>query len=94
VSATIQMKAGKNKSTTIPAEALILDREGAYVFVAKGGKAHIKHVKTGLRTPFSVEITSGLSKGDTVIVSGIISLREGVDVNIKEIRHAMNYEVD
>ncbi len=94
VSATIQMKPGKNKSTTIPAEALILDREGAYVFVVQNGKAHIKHVKTGLRTPFSVEITSGLSKGDTVIVSGIISLREGVDVNIKEIRHAMNYEVD
>jgi len=93
-SITIKMKAGKNKSTTIPAEALILDRDGAYVFVAQDGKAHIKHVKTGLRTPFSVEITSGLSKGDTVIVSGIISLREGVPVNIKDVRHSMNYEVD
>ena len=93
-SITLQMKTAQKSSTTIPAEALILDRDGAYVFVVKNGKAHIKHVKTGLRTPFSVEITSGLSKGDTVIVSGIISLREGVPVNIKDIRHGMNYEVD
>ncbi len=93
-SITLQMKTAQKSSTTIPAEALILDRDGAYVFVVKDGKAHIKHVKTGLRTPFSVEITSGLSKGDTVIVSGIISLREGVPVNIKDIRHGMNYEVD
>ena len=93
-SITLQMKTAQKSSTTIPAEALILDRDGAYVFVVKDGKAHIKHVKTGLRTPFSVEIVSGLSKGDTVIVSGIISLREGVPVNIKDIRHGMNYEVD
>jgi membrane fusion protein (multidrug efflux system) len=93
-SITLQMKTAQKSSTTIPAEALILDRDGAYVFVVKDGKAHVKHVKTGLRTPFSVEIVSGLSKGDTVIVSGIISLREGVPVNIKDIRHGMNYEVD
>ena len=93
-SITLKMKAGKNKSATIPAEALILDREGAYVFVVQDGKAHVKHVKTGLRTPISVEILSGLAQGDTVISSGIISLREGVPVQIKEIRHSMNYGVD
>jgi membrane fusion protein (multidrug efflux system) len=54
----------------IPSEAVTLDDAGAYVFVAKGGKAVQTRVKTGLRTPISVGITSGLNESDTVIVSG------------------------
>ena len=90
----VSLEAGQDSSFTIPAEALILDREGAYVFVDKGGKAVIKYVETGLRTPISVQVLSGLEQGDTVIVSGIVSLRPGVGVKIRELRHAMKYEVD
>lgn len=93
-SVKVSMEADRNTSFTIPAEALILDREGAYVFVNKGGKATIKYVETGLRTPISVQVYSGLEQGDTVIVSGIVSLRPGVGVKIRELRHAMKYEVD
>lgn len=93
-SVKVSLEAGQDSSFTVPAEALILDREGAYVFVDKGGKAQIKYVQTGLRTPISVQILSGLDQGDTVIVSGIVSLRPGVGVKIRELRHAMKYEVD
>lgn len=78
---------------SIPAEALTLDKDGAYVFVSKGGKATVKHVETGLRTPISVDVTSGLEEGDSVVVSGLMSMREGVGLKVKEIRHEMNYEV-
>lgn len=90
----VSLEAERDSSFTIPAEALILDREGAYVFVDKGGKAVIKYVETGLRTPISVQVLSGLEQGDTVIVSGIVSLRPEVNVKIREIRHTMKYEVD
>lgn len=90
----VNLSSSRVPSFTIPAEALILDREGAYVFVDKGGKAQIKYVQTGLRTPISVQVLSGLDQGDTVIVSGIVSLRPGVDVKIRELRHVMKYEVD
>ena len=94
VSVDVAMESSNVESFTIPSEALILDREGAYVFVCNQGKAKIKHVTTGLRTPMSVQVLSGLDVGDTVIVSGIVSLRPGIAVNIKDLRHSINYEVN
>ena len=90
----VTMQAGAAKSIPVPAEAFTLDKDGAYVFVATGGKAKIKHVETGLRTPISVNVTGGLNEGDTVITSGLISLREGTSVRIREIRHNTDYEVE
>ena len=78
----------------IPAEALTLDYKGAYVFVAKSGKAVRTYVETGLRTPISVAVESGLSEGDTVIVTGLMNMRDGSNVKIKDIRNAMHYEVN
>ena len=90
----VSMQTGMAKSIPIPAEAFTLDKDGAYVFVATGGKAKIKHVETGLRTPIAVDVTGGLDEGDTVITSGLISLREGASVRIREIRHNTDYEVE
>ena len=90
----VSMQTGMAKSIPIPAEAFTLDKDGAYVFVATGGKAKIKHVETGLRTPIAVDVTGGLDAGDTVITSGLISLREGASVRIREIRHNTDYEVE
>lgn len=79
---------------SVPSEALTLDKDGAYVFVVKGGKATVKRVETGLRTPIAVNVTAGLDEGDSVITSGLISLREGSAVRVREIRHSVNYEVE
>ncbi|NLO23098.1 MAG: efflux RND transporter periplasmic adaptor subunit [Fibrobacter sp.] len=83
----------EQKVFNIPVEALTLDDKGPYVFLAKSGKAEIRYVKTGLRTPISVVVTEGLELGDTVIVSGMMSMRPGAQVQIKELRSPMNYEV-
>lgn len=90
----VDMQTGATNSIPVPAEAFTLDKDGAYVFVAKGGKALIKRVETGLRTPIAVDVTAGLDEGDTVITSGLISLREGSAVRIREIRHNADYEVE
>lgn len=90
----VTVASGRTTSIPVPAEAITLDKDGAYVFVATGGKAKIKHVETGLRTPISVDVVSGLAEGDTVISSGLISLREGSAVRIREIRHNTDYEVE
>ena len=91
---SVSMESARVKTIPVPAEALTLDKDGAYVFVATGGKAKIKHVETGLRTPISVDIVSGLDEGDTVISSGLISMREGASVRIREIRHNTDYELE
>lgn len=59
----------------IPTEALVPDIRGEYVFVYSEGKAARQPVETGIRTPTELEITQGLTKGDTLIVSGIIQLK-------------------
>lgn len=91
---SVSMQSSRVKTIPVPAEALTLDKDGAYVFVATGGKAKIKHVETGLRTPISVDIVSGIDEGDTVISSGLISMREGAAVRIREIRHNTDYELE
>lgn len=93
VSMVVPLDAEAKKSVTIPAEALTLDDNGGYVYVVRGGKAHKTYVQTSLRTPISVTIASGISEGDTVAVSGIISLHEGASVELRDIRNREDYEV-
>lgn len=91
---SVELSTGHAKSIPVPAEALTLDKDGAYVFVAKEGKAQMTRVVTGLRTPISVDVVSGLNEGDTVITSGLISIRQGSSIRIREIRNNTDYEVD
>lgn len=44
------------------------DKKFECVFVKEGGKAKIRIVKTGIQDDTNIEITSGLKKGDVVIV--------------------------
>lgn len=91
---SVELSSGRAKSIPIPAEALTLDKDGAYVFIAKDGKAQMVRVETGLRTPIAVDVVSGLSDGDTVITSGLISIRQGSSIRIREIRNNTDYEVN
>ncbi len=64
----------------IPTEALIPDIQGQKVLVMKGGKATGVRVHTGIRTDTEVQLTDGVQAGDTVITTGLLQLREGMDV--------------
>lgn len=90
----VNLQSGRTKTIPVPAEALTLDKDGAYVFVVQEGKASMRRVETGLRTPISVDVISGLNEGDTVITSGLISIRQGSAVRIREVRNNTDYEVD
>lgn len=90
----VELQSGRTQTIPVPAEALTLDKDGAFVYVVQNGKANVRRVETGLRTPIAVDVISGLNEGDTVITSGLISIREGSNVRIKEIRRNTDYEVD
>ena len=66
----------------VPTEALSADGRGAKVFLYRDGKAEPRPVQAGLRTDSAVQITSGLSAGDTVITSGIVQIRPGAPVTL------------
>jgi len=66
----------------VPAEALIPIQNGKKIFLLKNGKAFESLVETGARTKEDVLILSGIQDGDTVLTSGVMSLRDGSPVQV------------
>lgn len=66
----------------VPAEALIPIQNGKKLFVLKNAAATEVLVETGARTDADILITSGISEGDTVLTSGVMSLRNGARVQV------------
>ena len=64
----------------VPSEAIVPEMGVDKLYLYKRGKAEPVTVTTGIRTDASVQITSGLNQGDTVIVSGTLQLRAGLPV--------------
>jgi len=68
----------------VPSEAIIPDIKGQKVFIYRSGVVLPQPVETGIRTEVDVQITSGVSEGDTIITSGMLQLRPGTPVTISE----------
>lgn len=74
-----------NSAVLVPTEAVIPDQGGKKVYVASAGKAKEVKIETGIRTENSLEVLFGLKVGDTVLTTGILQLRQGLDIKIIKI---------
>lgn len=81
ISARIRMQDIPN-AIAIPTEAIVPEMGIDKVYLYRSGKAHAVAVKTGLRTDALIQISEGLSLGDTIITSGTLQLREGLPVKL------------
>lgn len=80
-SANIQIQLREiNNALVIPAIASIAEMGRDIVYVYRGGKANSVEVKKGIRNASSIQIIDGLNKGDTIITSGVMQLRDGMSV--------------
>jgi len=71
----------RNDVLLVPASAVLTGSGGEEsAFVVQDGKAVRRAVETGLVSKGRVEIVSGLARGETVVVEGGSSLREGAPV--------------
>lgn len=70
----------------IPSEAIVPEMGKNKVYVYKSGKSMPVEVKTGLRTDSQVQIIKGLQVGDTIITSGTLQLRTGLNVTLDNIK--------
>jgi membrane fusion protein (multidrug efflux system) len=85
--ARIELSANKKQEAIlIPTEAIIPELKGKKVFVNRSGKAIPVKVKTGLRNDVRIEITEGLKVGDTVITTGIMTLKPEAEIIITQIK--------
>jgi len=70
----------------IPTQAVIPGTRDKKVAIADSGKAKFVIVETGIRNADNVQITSGLSVGDTVITSGIMQIKPGVVLKYNDVK--------
>ncbi|MDB4921480.1 efflux RND transporter periplasmic adaptor subunit [Mucilaginibacter sp.] len=73
------------KTIMVPTQCVIPDLKDSKVFIYHNGIAESKTVKTDLRTDTRIEITSGLKAGDSLIVSGLIQIRNKVPLQILKV---------
>jgi len=66
----------------VPTEAIIPVQGGKKVFVTDKGKAKETMVETSTRTEKEILVTSGLKAGDTVLTTGIMTLKEGAKIKV------------
>ena len=66
----------------IPKNALVAEKDEAFVYVVENDKAVGKSIKTGNIVNGKVEVLSGLKEGDKVITNGQINIKEGSNVTI------------
>lgn len=74
-----------NDALAIPTTSIVPQIDGQKVFVYRSGKAFAIPVETGIRSDSSVQITSGLSLGDTVITTGLMQIRDKASVSMKKV---------
>ncbi|MDR3059419.1 MAG: efflux RND transporter periplasmic adaptor subunit [Prevotella sp.] len=83
LSTNIEIKLQEIKNTiVIPSLSTIAEMGRDIAYVYKEGKAHQVVLKKGMRTASSVQILNGLNIGDTLLVTGVMQLRDGLPVTI------------
>ena len=68
----------------IPVEALVMEKANAFAFVADGGKAKKTAIKIGFNDGARVEVMTGLTGREAVILVGKMTLADGAAVNAME----------
>ena len=85
--AKVYFSSGSARSSiTIPSNAIIPDDKNKKIVVVKGGKATYAVIETGVRKESFVEITKGVSVGDTIVVDGVLFARPDKPVKIRSVK--------
>jgi hypothetical protein len=71
---------------------VVTSSQANHIWVNAGGKAEKREVELGMRTENRVEVTEGLSAGDTVITTGRQALKPGAKLKVDESEDAMDVD--
>lgn len=67
----------------IPSESVVGDIAGNKVFLVRNGKAISVSIFAGIRTEKDVQIIDGLQPGDSLILTGLLQVNDGIPVAVK-----------
>lgn len=71
----------------VPTQAIIPEARDKKVILYKDGFAKFTTVETGVRDSSKVQIISGLSPGDTVVISGLLTLKPESKITLSTIQN-------
>jgi len=77
---TVKLQGDVTEALLVPEEALVPEQGRVYVFVVQDGTAQRREIHIGRRRPGDVEVVTGLTEGDHVIIEGTQKVRDGVKV--------------
>jgi membrane fusion protein, multidrug efflux system len=66
----------------LPSQCVIPTAGGQKVIVSRRGEAAEVKVTIGMRTDRAIEITSGVSAGDTIVASGLLGVKPGAKLKL------------
>jgi membrane fusion protein (multidrug efflux system) len=69
----------------VPTQAVVPSINDQTVYLYKNGKAQRNVIEMGDRTSDKVLVLSGIDAGDTVITSGLLLIKEGMDLEIQSL---------
>jgi membrane fusion protein (multidrug efflux system) len=82
---TVELAARPRDSVAVPEKALLAYADKQYVFVLQDDQTVAQRgVQLGEREAGWVEVVDGLKQGDTIVVDGIIDLRDGAHVRVSD----------
>ncbi|MDF3078692.1 MAG: cation transporter [Sphingobacteriaceae bacterium] len=71
----------------IPTQAVVPVQDGKKVYVSQNGIATEVMIETSARTDKDVLVVSGLKPGDTVLTTGVMSMKPETPVKVKVVQH-------
>lgn len=74
-----------NAALMIPTQSVIPTTRDKQVAIAFGGKVKMNTIVIGNRTADMVEVVSGLKAGDTVLTTGIMQAKNGMQVKVTKV---------
>ena len=69
----------------VPTQAILPQAKGKKVILYNNGIAKFIDVVTGVRDSARVQVTEGLKPGDTIVVTGLLSVRPESKIQINRI---------
>lgn len=74
-----------NNAIFVPSQSVVPTARGKQIILYRNGKAIFNDVETGARDSSRVEIIKGLTVGDTILVTGIMTTKPDAKINIGKI---------
>lgn len=85
--AKVDMDFAKNENALlVPTQAILPQARGKKVIVYRNGIASFVDVQTGVRDSANVEIISGINAGDTIVTTGLMSIRPEAKIKLTKVQ--------